>query len=52
MSFDLCQVKKAEKPYYIESIGIHIYTMNKPETAARLMEILRGIVNPPEKITR
>ena len=32
--------------------GIHIYTMNKPETAARLMEILRGIVNPPEKIAR
>ena len=29
MSFDLCQVKKAEKPYYIESIGIHIYTIEE-----------------------
>ena len=29
MSFDLCQVKRAAKPYYIESISTNIYTIEE-----------------------
>ncbi len=29
MSFDLCQVRVAEKPYYIENIGKHIYSIEE-----------------------
>lgn len=29
MSFDLCQVKKAAKPYYIESISTPVYTIEE-----------------------
>ena len=29
MSFDLCQVRMAEKPYYIENIGKHIYSIEE-----------------------
>ena len=29
MSFDLCMEKKAEHPFFIESIGIRIYTIEE-----------------------
>ena len=29
MGFDLCQVKRADKPYYIESISTNIYTIEE-----------------------
>ena len=29
MSFDLCTEKKAEHPFFIESIGIRIYTIEE-----------------------
>ena len=29
MSFDLCQIKQAKKPYYIESISTNIYSIEE-----------------------
>ena len=29
MSFDLCQVQQAERPFYIEAIGIYIYSVEE-----------------------
>lgn len=29
MSFDLCQVQQAERPFYIEAIGIYIYSIEE-----------------------
>ena len=29
MSFDLCQVQPASKPYFIETIGVEIWTIEE-----------------------
>ena len=46
MSFDLCQVRQAEKPYYIENINTNIYSIEElqaliDEEFAQLDEYLK-----------